>query len=194
MSAERVGVGHPDGLDGSRSGAHGAGRDPDAPRPMIEIRAVHKSFGSIHVLRGVSLDVAQGEVVVVIGPSGSGKSTLLRCINRLEAVDRGEVVVDGQSISAPGVDVNALRREIGVVFQSFNLFPHYTVMQNLTVAPMHARRLGRAEAEARARRLLDKVGIPEKAAAMPTQLSGGQQQRVAIARALAMEPKVMLFD
>jgi polar amino acid transport system ATP-binding protein len=161
---------------------------------MIEIHEVHKSFGQLRVLRGVSLAVDRAEVVVIIGPSGSGKSTLLRCINRLETVDRGEVIVDGQSLSERGLDVNVVRREIGVVFQSFNLFPHLTVMQNLTIAPVHARQLDRASAEARATRLLDKVGIPEKAGAMPTQLSGGQQQRVAIARALAMEPKVMLFD
>jgi polar amino acid transport system ATP-binding protein len=194
MSAERVGVGDPDSHDGSRSSVHGAGLDTAAAGPMIRIREVHKSFGQLHVLRGVSLDVDRGEVVVIIGPSGSGKSTLLRCINRLETVDRGEVIVDGRSLSERGLDVNVVRREIGVVFQSFNLFPHLSVMDNLTVAPVHARRLDRASAETRARTLLDKVGIPEKATAMPTQLSGGQQQRVAIARALAMEPKVMLFD
>ena len=194
MSADRVGVGLPDGLDESPSIAATVAVGPARSRPMIEIREIHKSFGQLHVLRGVSLNVDRGEVVVIIGPSGSGKSTLLRCINRLEAVDRGEVIVDGRSLSQRGLDVNSVRREIGVVFQSFNLFPHLSVMQNLTVAPVHARKLDRASAEARASRLLDKVGIPEKADAMPTQLSGGQQQRVAIARALAMEPKVMLFD
>jgi ABC-type polar amino acid transport system ATPase subunit len=163
-------------------------------RPMIELRDVHKRFGDLHVLRGVSLTVDQGEVVVVIGPSGSGKSTLLRCINRLETVDGGQVVVDGRSVTERGTDVNALRREIGVVFQSFNLFPHLTVIQNLTLAPMHVRGDNRAAAGERARRLLEKVGIPEKADARPSQLSGGQQQRVAIARALCMEPKIMLFD
>ena len=166
---------------------------PDA-RPMIEIRDVHKSFGSLQVLKGISMNVDRGEVVVVIGPSGSGKSTLLRCVNRLETVDRGEVVVDGRSLTAPNLDVNDVRKEIGVVFQSFNLFPHLTVLRNLTLAPMWVRKLDRRSAEARARSLLEKVGIPEKANAHPTQLSGGQQQRVAIARALCMEPKIMLFD
>ena len=163
-------------------------------RPMIQVRDVHKSFGSLHVLKGVSMSVNRAEVVVVIGPSGSGKSTLLRCVNRLETVDRGEVIVDGQSLSARGVNVNSIRTEIGVVFQSFNLFPHLSVIRNLTLAPMQVRGLDRAAAEARARALLEKVGIPDKADARPTQLSGGQQQRVAIARALCMEPKIMLFD
>ena len=163
-------------------------------RPMIEIRDVHKSFGSLHVLKGVSIAVDRAEVVVVIGPSGSGKSTLLRCVNRLETVDRGDVIVDGQSLNAPGVDVNQIRKEIGVVFQSFNLFPHLTVLRNLTLAPMWVRKLDRKTAESRARALLEKVGIPDKADARPTQLSGGQQQRAAIARALCMEPKIMLFD
>jgi polar amino acid transport system ATP-binding protein len=163
-------------------------------RPMIEVRDVHKSFGSLHVLKGVSMSVGRAEVVVVIGPSGSGKSTLLRCVNRLETVDRGEVVVDGQSLNARGINVNSIRTEIGVVFQSFNLFPHLSVLRNLTLAPMQVRGLDRGAAETRARALLDKVGIPDKADARPTQLSGGQQQRVAIARALCMEPKIMLFD
>jgi len=163
-------------------------------RPMIEVRDIHKSFGSIHVLKGVSMTVGRGEVVVVIGPSGSGKSTLLRCVNRLEEVDRGEVIVDGQPLTGPRVNVNAIRTEIGVVFQSFNLFPHLTVLRNLTLAPMWVRKLDRKTAEERARALLDKVGIPDKANARPAQLSGGQQQRVAIARALCMEPKIMLFD
>jgi ABC-type polar amino acid transport system ATPase subunit len=161
---------------------------------MIELREVHKRFGDLHVLRGVSLNVDRREVVVVIGPSGSGKSTLLRCINRLETVDGGEVVVDGRSVTERGMDVNALRREIGVVFQSFNLFPHLTVIENLTLAPMNVRKVDRATAVVRARQLLEKVGIPEKADARPAQLSGGQQQRVAIARALCMDPKIMLFD
>jgi ABC-type polar amino acid transport system ATPase subunit len=162
--------------------------------PMIEVRDVHKSFGSLHVLKGVSMSVNRAEVVVVIGPSGSGKSTLLRCVNRLETVDRGDVLVDGQSLSAPGINVNRIRTEIGVVFQSFNLFPHLSVLRNLTLAPMQVRGLERVAAETRARALLKKVGIPDKADARPTQLSGGQQQRVAIARALCMEPKIMLFD
>jgi len=161
---------------------------------MIELSDVHKRFGDLHVLRGVSLSVDRGEVVVVIGPSGSGKSTLLRCINRLETVDEGEVVVDGRSVTERGLNVNALRRDIGVVFQSFNLFPHLTVIENIALAPMHVRKADRATAVEHARRLLAKVGIPEKADARPAQLSGGQQQRVAIARALCMDPKIMLFD
>jgi putative glutamine transport system ATP-binding protein len=140
------------------------------------------------------MHVDQGEVVVVIGPSGSGKSTLLRCVNRLETVNSGDVLVDGRSVNDRGLDVNGLRREIGVVFQSFNLFPHMTALENLMLAPMKVRRLDAAAAEKRARALLAKVGIPEKADARPAQLSGGQQQRVAIARALCMEPKIMLFD
>ena len=161
---------------------------------MIEIRGISKSFGSLQVLKNVSLDVERGQVVVIIGPSGSGKSTLLRCINRLEDVDAGEVLVAGRRLQDPGVDVNAVRRNIGVVFQAFNLFPHLTVLQNLMLAPSHVLKLSKAEAEGRARRLLEKVGIPEKHDARPTQLSGGQQQRVAIARALCMEPQIMLFD
>jgi ABC-type polar amino acid transport system ATPase subunit len=155
---------------------------------------VHKSFGALHVLKGITMSVDRAEVVVVIGPSGSGKSTLLRCVNRLENVDQGEVIVDGRSLSGPNLDVNDVRKEIGVVFQSFNLFPHLTVLQNLTLAPVHVRKLGHRAAETRARALLTKVGIPDKADVRPTQLSGGQQQRVAIARALCMEPKIMLFD
>ena len=161
---------------------------------MIDVRDVRKSFGSLEVLCGVSLHVDKGEVVVVLGPSGSGKSTLLRCVNRLETVDSGDVVVDGRSVADRKLDVNELRKEIGVVFQSFNLFPHMTALENLMLAPMKVRRLDRAAAEKRARALLEKVGIPEKADARPAQLSGGQQQRVAIARALCMEPKIMLFD
>ncbi len=161
---------------------------------MIDVRGLNKSFGDLQVLRDVTMHVDRGEVVVIIGPSGSGKSTLLRCVNRLETADSGEVVVDGQSLTDRRLDVNALRKDIGVVFQSFNLFPHLTVLRNLTLAPTRVRKLDRRAAEERARQLLAKVGIPEKADARPTQLSGGQQQRVAIARALAMDPKVMLFD
>ena len=163
-------------------------------RPIIELRGVNKWYGDLHVLRDISMTVHGGEVVVVCGPSGSGKSTLLRCVNRLEPVQRGEVFVDGQSVSDRRLNVNRLRQEIGVVFQSFNLFPHLTVMQNLVLAPMKVRGWDRSRAEKKARELLDKVGIPEKADARPAQLSGGQQQRVAIARALCMEPKIMLFD
>jgi ABC-type polar amino acid transport system ATPase subunit len=162
--------------------------------PMIDMRSVVKSFGSLRVLNDVSMRVDRGQVVVIIGPSGSGKSTLLRCINRLEAVDSGEIEVDGRSLKDPKLDVNDLRRHIGVVFQAFNLFPHLSVLDNLTLAPRWALKMSRPDAEVRARQLLDKVGIPEKAGARPTQLSGGQQQRVAIARALCMEPDLMLFD
>ena len=169
------------------------GQQPDAG-PMVDMRSVVKSFGSLRVLDDVSMRVDRGQVVVIIGPSGSGKSTLLRCINRLETVDSGEIDVDGRSLQDPKLDVNDLRRHIGVVFQAFNLFPHLSVLDNLTLAPRWALKMSHADAEARARNLLDKVGIPEKAGARPTQLSGGQQQRVAIARALCMEPDLMLFD
>ena len=162
--------------------------------PMIMMRGVSKFFGSHQVLRDVSLNVAAGEVVVICGPSGSGKSTLLRCLNRLEPVQAGEIFIDDIAVTAPGVDLNRLRAEIGVVFQSFNLYPHMTALRNITLAPMVVRKLPRKEAEERARELLAKVGIAEKANQYSSQLSGGQQQRVAIARALAMRPKVMLFD
>jgi ABC-type polar amino acid transport system ATPase subunit len=162
--------------------------------PMIDVRGVSKSFGTLLVLKDVSMQVGSGEVVVVIGPSGSGKSTLLRCVNRLETVDSGDVIVNGHSMRDPRLDVNRARRDIGVVFQSFNLFPHLSVMGNLTLAPMDVLKLDRKAAEERARALLEKVGIPEKANARPNQLSGGQQQRVAIARALCMQPRIMLFD
>ena len=172
---------------------------PDAPpssngHAMIDVRGVSKAFGALQVLKDLSLRIDRGQVVVIIGPSGSGKSTLLRCINRLEEVDAGEIVVDGQRLQDPGLDVNAVRRNIGVVFQAFNLFPHLSVLDNLTLAPRWVLKLPKPEAEDRARRLLEKVGIPEKSKAQPTQLSGGQQQRVAIARALCMEPRIMLFD
>jgi len=146
------------------------------------------------VLRGVNLSIERKEVVVICGPSGSGKSTLLRCINHLESVTSGEVIVDGVKVGTKQVDVNALRRDIGMVFQQFNLFPHLTVMDNITLAPMKVRKVSREEAEDTALRLLERVGIPEKANSYPGDLSGGQQQRVAIARALAMNPKLMLFD
>ncbi len=161
--------------------------------PIIHIENVHKHFGSIHALRGVSLDVHKGEVVVIIGPSGSGKSTLLRCINRLEEYDAGRIVVDGIPLDS-AQNISAVRREIGMVFQSFNLFAHLTAMENLTLAQRVVRKRSRGESEKIALELLTKVGIPEKARAYPIQLSGGQQQRVAIARALAMNPKIMLFD
>ena len=161
--------------------------------PIIHIENIHKHFGRIHALRGVSLDVHKGEVVVIIGPSGSGKSTLLRCINRLEKYDAGRIVVDGIPLDT-AQNINAVRREIGIVFQSFNLFAHLTVLQNLILAQRVVRKRPKDESEKIALDLLAKVGIPEKAGAYPIQLSGGQQQRVAIARALAMNPQIMLFD
>jgi len=161
--------------------------------PIIHIENVHKHFDNIHALQGVSLDVHKGEVIVIIGPSGSGKSTLLRCINRLEEYDAGRIVVDGITLDS-AQNINAVRQEIGIVFQSFNLFDHLTVMENLTLTQRVVRKRPRDESERIATELLIKVGIPEKAGAYPIQLSGGQQQRVAIARALAMNPKIMLFD
>ena len=162
--------------------------------PMILMRGVSKFFGTLQVLKDVSLRVAAGEVVVICGPSGSGKSTLLRCLNRLEPVQDGEIYVDGIKVTGDKVDLNRLRAEIGIVFQSFNLYPHMPALRNITLAPMLVRKLPRREAEERARELLAKVGIAEKADQYSSRLSGGQQQRVAIARALAMRPKVMLFD
>jgi polar amino acid transport system ATP-binding protein len=161
---------------------------------MITFRRVNKWFGALHVLRDVDLEVWVGEVVVICGPSGSGKSTLIRCINKLEPIGQGEIIVDGRSLSDPATDLATLRAEIGMVFQQFNLYPHMTALQNITLAPVKVRKLSREEAERIARELLAKVGIPEKADHYPAQLSGGQQQRVAIARALAMQPKIMLFD
>jgi polar amino acid transport system ATP-binding protein len=165
-----------------------------AVEPIIRIRNVFKFFGQLKALDNVSLDIVPGEKVVIIGPSGSGKSTLLRSINRLEEVDRGSIVVDGQDICDKKTDINRVRMELGMVFQSFNLFPHKTVMGNLTMAPLKLKKVSRKDAEETARRLLTKVGILEKAHVYPAMLSGGQQQRVAIARALAMNPRVMLFD
>jgi polar amino acid transport system ATP-binding protein len=161
--------------------------------PIIHIENVHKVFGRTHALRGVSLDVQKGEVVVILGPSGSGKSTLLRCINHLEVYNAGKIVVDGIHLKS-AQNINAVRREVGMVFQSFNLFPHLTVLKNVTLAQCVVRKRNPGEAEKTALELLAKVGIEEKAQAYPGQLSGGQQQRVAIARALAMNPKIMLFD
>jgi ABC-type polar amino acid transport system ATPase subunit len=162
--------------------------------PLISFRSVHKSFGRLHVLRGISLDVCEGEKIVIAGPSGSGKSTLIRCLNRLEPIDSGQLIVDGIHVEDPRLDVNRLRREIGIVFQQFNLFPHLSVLDNLVLAPVQVKKLARSEAERLAVGLLERVGIPEKADAYPATLSGGQQQRVAIARALAMQPRIMLFD
>ena len=165
--------------------------------PIIQIQNVHKQYrtlrGTVHALRGVSLNVHPGEVVVIVGPSGSGKSTLLRCINRLETTDGGRIIVDNIPLTS-AKNINKVRAEVGMVFQSFNLFPDKTALQNITLAQRIVRKRRKAEAEARAYDLLAKVGIPDKADAYPGQLSGGQQQRVAIARALAMDPKIMLFD
>lgn len=161
---------------------------------MIELNDVHKYFGQLHVLKGITNHIDQGEVVVIIGPSGSGKSTLLRCINYLEEPTKGEIVVDGIKLNHLATNINRVRQEVGMVFQSFNLFPHMTVIDNITLAPKKVRGLSAAAAADIARELLDKVGLLDKADAYPRQLSGGQQQRVAIARALAMRPKAMLFD
>jgi len=161
---------------------------------MITFQRVNKWFGTLHVLRDVELSVRAGEVVVICGPSGSGKSTLIRCINRLEPIQQGQIIVNGLSLSDPTTDLTKLRAEVGMVFQQFNLYPHMTALQNITLAPIKVRKLSREEAERIAGHLLAKVGIPEKADHYPAQLSGGQQQRVAIARAPAMQPKIMLFD
>ena len=161
---------------------------------VIVLENVNKFYGSYHALRDVSLSVAKGEKVVVCGPSGSGKSTMIRCINRLEEHDSGRITVDGQEVTGDERQVEAVRREVGMVFQSFNLFPHMTVLENLTLAPRLVRRKSRAEAEEAAMRYLTRVRIPDQARKYPAQLSGGQQQRVAIARALCMNPEVMLFD
>ncbi|MBR0654299.1 amino acid ABC transporter ATP-binding protein [Plastoroseomonas arctica] len=165
----------------------------DAP-PAISLDRVNKWFGAMHVLRDVSLDVALGERVVVCGPSGSGKSTLIRCINRLETHQEGHILVDGTELTDDVRALDAIRREVGMVFQSFNLFPHLTILENCTLAPIWVRRMPKREAEELAMEYLNKVKIPEQAKKYPGQLSGGQQQRVAIARALCMKPKIMLFD
>jgi general L-amino acid transport system ATP-binding protein len=162
--------------------------------PMIVLQHVHKLFGDFEALRDVSMTVGRQEVVVVIGPSGSGKSTMIRCINRLETHDKGRIVVDGTELSDDLRNIQEIRRETGMVFQSFNLFPHLTVLDNIALAPRHVRKIPRKKAEEDAMMLLERVRIPEQARKYPGQLSGGQQQRVAIARALAMRPKVMLFD
>jgi polar amino acid transport system ATP-binding protein len=164
---------------------------------VIDVRSVYKTFYSRHkveALVDVSMKVKKGEVVTIIGPSGSGKSTLLRCLNHLETVDKGEIYIDGIPLTDSKTNINAVRAEVGMVFQSFNLFPHMTALGNIVIAQVKVRGRGRAESEDIAMKLLDKVGMPEKANSYPSQLSGGQQQRVAIARALAMQPKIMLFD
>lgn len=167
---------------------------PQSGEPIIACKDVNKWFGEFHVLRDISVDVAPREVVVVIGPSGSGKSTFIRCINRLEEHQSGQIVVDGIELGNDVRNIAAIRREIGMVFQQFNLFPHKTVAENITLAPMKVRGWSKDKAEAKAKELLARVGIPEQANKYPGQLSGGQQQRAAIARTLAMRPKVMLFD
>ena len=161
---------------------------------IIEIRHVYKSFKHVEAVVDMSMDVRRGEVLLIFGPSGGGKSTLLRCINRLETVDQGEIVVDGIRVTDPHVDLDALRAEVGMVFQLFNLFPHLTALENITLAQEKVRKRSREEATEIAFKLLKRVGLPEKANAYPQQLSGGQKQRIAIARALAMNPKIMLFD
>lgn len=161
---------------------------------MITVKDLHKSFGNHEVLKGINCKIEEKEVVCVIGPSGSGKSTFLRCLNLLESITSGEVVINGDNLNNPKININKVRTEVGMVFQHFNLFPHKSVIENLMLAPTKVRKISKAEARQRAMDLLEKVGLSEKADQYPSQLSGGQQQRVAIARALAMEPKLMLFD
>ena len=161
---------------------------------MIEVKNLEKSFGKNHVLRGINETINEGEVVCIIGPSGSGKSTFLRCLNLLEQPTSGEVILDGEKINAPDRDIDKIREKLGMVFQNFNLFPHMSVLDNITMDPIKVKGQARGEAEAEARRLLDVVGLLDKAEAYPSSLSGGQKQRVAIARALAMKPEIMLFD
>jgi glutamate transport system ATP-binding protein len=174
--------------------ARAAADVPPSARPLVVLEQVNKHFGALHVLVDIDLEIQRGEVVVVLGPSGSGKSTLCRVINRLETIDSGRVLLDGIPLPEEGKELAALRSDVGMVFQSFNLFAHKTVLDNVMLGPVKVRRQPRAEAERRARALLDRVGIAAQADKMPAHLSGGQQQRAAIARALAMDPKVLLFD
>lgn len=169
-------------------------RDKTNEDPIIICRDVHKWFDNFHALRGVSMDVKKGEVIVIFGPSGSGKSTFIRTLNRLEEHQRGQIIIDGMELTHDVRNIEKIRMETGMVFQQFNLFPHLTVMKNITLAPIWVRKWPREKAEEVAQQLLERVGIPEQAHKFPGQLSGGQQQRVAIARALAMQPKIMLFD
>jgi polar amino acid transport system ATP-binding protein len=162
--------------------------------PVVELSEVHKHFGKLHVLKGVSFSVERGQVVAIIGQSGSGKSTALRCIDRLETIDSGTIQCCGHAVHDPALNLRALRKDVGIVFQSYNLFPHLTVKQNITLAPQSVKKIGASEANAIAMEVLERVGLAEKADAYPEQLSGGQQQRVAIARSLAMKPQLMLFD
>jgi glutamate transport system ATP-binding protein len=168
--------------------------DRPTGEPLVRLSGVNKWFGDLHVLQDIDLTIDRGEVVVVIGPSGSGKSTLCRTINRLESIEQGEITIDGQRLPEEGKELAKLRSNVGMVFQSFNLFAHKTVLENVTLGPIKVRKHSKADAEKRARELLDRVGVGAQADKVPAQLSGGQQQRVAIARALAMDPKVMLFD
>ncbi|AHM57039.1 amino acid ABC transporter ATP-binding protein n, PAAT family [Peptoclostridium acidaminophilum DSM 3953] len=161
---------------------------------MINVKDLHKKFGKLHVLKGIDIEIQKGEVVVVIGPSGSGKSTFLRCLNLLEMPSDGEIIFEGFSITDKKNDINKLRQKMGMVFQQFNLFPHMTVLENITLAPMKLKNLSRQDADEVAMKLLNRVGLADKASSYPAQLSGGQKQRIAIARALAMAPDVMLFD
>jgi len=163
-------------------------------QPLVRLADVHKTFGTLTVLNGVSMDVMQGEVICIIGPSGSGKSTLLRCVNALVPIDRGSILVEGQEVNDPKLDKLALRRKVGMVFQQYNLFPHKTALDNVMMAPVHVLKRDKREVEAQARALIAKVRLQGKEGAYPGELSGGQQQRIAIARSLAMNPDVMLFD
>lgn len=161
---------------------------------MIKINNLHKYFGELHVLKGINLEVNQGDVIAIIGPSGSGKSTMLHCINRLEEPSSGHIYIDNEDIMAPDCDINAIRQKVGMVFQHFNLFPHKNVLENITLAPTLVKKVSKKEAEKTAYELLAKVGLSDKASSYPNKLSGGQKQRIAIARALAMKPEVILFD
>lgn len=161
---------------------------------MIQVNNLHKHFGKLHILKGITQHISKGEKLVIIGPSGSGKSTFLRCLNLLETPTEGEIFIDGECITAPKANVNHMREKMGMVFQQFNLFPHLTIMDNITLAPMKIKKISKDEAQETARELLKTVGLSDKESAYPAQLSGGQQQRIAIARALAMKPEIMLFD
>jgi glutamine transport system ATP-binding protein len=163
-------------------------------RLIIQVKNLHKYYGSLEVLKGIDCNISEGEVVCVIGPSGSGKSTFLRCLNRLEEITSGQVIINGHDLTTPNVDINKIRTEVGMVFQRFNLFPHKTVLENVTLAPSKVLKMSDSEVKQKALMLLDKVGLKDKANVYPEKLSGGQMQRVAIARALAMNPKIMLFD
>jgi glutamate transport system ATP-binding protein len=169
-------------------------KSPEGQAPIIELRQVNKYFGKLHVLNNINLKVAKGEVLVVIGPSGSGKSTMCRAINRLETIDSGEILIEGKLLPQEGKQLAQVRAELGMVFQSFNLFAHKTILDNVTMGPIEVLGMSRGDAEKRAMALLERVGVAEQASKVPAQLSGGQQQRVAIARSLAMNPKAMLFD